>query len=49
MQASFLLRFDNGLVFTSRDYTRLVKSYGLRHEFITPRCPQQNAGQEVSR
>lgn len=40
--APFLLRSDNGLVFTSRDYTRLVKSYGLRQEFITPHCPQQN-------
>ncbi|MDX2299154.1 MAG: integrase core domain-containing protein, partial [Xanthomonadaceae bacterium] len=39
---AFLLRSDNGLVFTSRDYTRLVKSYGLRQEFITPHCPQQN-------
>ena len=38
----FLLRSDNGLVFTSRDYTRLVKSYGLRQEFITPHCPQQD-------
>ncbi|MQU09500.1 transposase [Pseudomonas helleri] len=39
---SFLLRSDNGLVFTSRHYTRLVRSYGLRQEFITPHCPQQN-------
>lgn len=39
---SFLLRSDNGLVFTSRDYTRLVRSYGLQQEFITPHCPQQN-------
>ena len=38
----FLLRSDNGLVFTSRKYTALVKSYGLRQEFITPHCPQQN-------
>lgn len=39
----FPLRSDNGLVFTSRDYTRLVRSYGgLRQEFITPHCPQQN-------
>jgi putative transposase len=38
----FLLRSDNGLVFTSRAYTRLVGSYGLRQEFITPHCPQQN-------
>ncbi|WP_242611494.1 integrase core domain-containing protein [Kerstersia gyiorum] len=37
-----LLRSDNGLVFTSRDYTALVRSYGLRQEFITPHCPQQN-------
>lgn len=39
---SFLLRSDNGLVFTSRSYTRLVKSYGLRQEFITPHSPEQN-------
>ena len=38
----FLLRSDNGLVFTSRDYTRLVRSHGLKQEFITPHCPQQN-------
>lgn len=35
-------RSGNGLVFTSRDYTRLVRSYGLKQEFITPHCPQQN-------
>jgi hypothetical protein len=38
----FLLRSDNGLVFTSRHYTRLVRSYGLNQEFITPHCPQQS-------
>jgi putative transposase len=38
----FLLRSDNGLVFTSRLYTRIVRGYGLRQEFITPHCPQQN-------
>jgi len=38
----FLLRSDNGLVFTSRSYTALVRGYGLRQEFITPHCPQQN-------
>ena len=38
----FLLRSDNGLVFTSRKYTQLVRSYGLKQEFITPHCPQQN-------
>ncbi|WP_238481170.1 hypothetical protein [Dyella telluris] len=39
---SFLLRSDNGLVFTSRDYTRLIRSYGLQQEFISLHCPQQN-------
>jgi len=35
----FLLRSDNGLVFTSRSYIALVRSYGLQQEFITPQCP----------
>ena len=39
---TFLLRSDNGLVFSSRSYTALVKSYGLKQEFITPYTPQQN-------
>ena len=39
---TFLLRSDNGLVFTSRSYTALVRSYGLKQEFITPHCPEQN-------
>lgn len=38
----FLLRSDNGLVFTSRSYTGLAKSYGLLQEFITPYSPEQN-------
>ena len=38
----FLLRSDNGLVFTSRSFTALVHGYGLKQEFITPHCPQQN-------
>ena len=42
VQAPFLLRSDNGLVFTPRSYTALVKGYGLQQEFITPHCPQQN-------
>ncbi len=37
-----MLRSDNGLVFTSRNYTALVKSYGLQQEFITPYTPEQN-------
>ncbi|WP_425254583.1 integrase core domain-containing protein [Janthinobacterium sp. NFX145] len=40
--APFLLRSDNGLVFISRNYTRLVRCHGLRQEFITPHCPGQN-------
>jgi putative transposase len=42
MPQSFLLRSDNGLVFTSRSFTLLVRSYGLRQEFITPHSPEQN-------
>ena len=42
VRTPFLLRSDNGLVFTRRSYTRLVRSYGLRQAFITPHCPQQN-------
>jgi putative transposase len=38
----FLPRSDNGLVFTGRSYTALVRSYGLKQEFITLLCPQQN-------
>lgn len=38
--APFLLRSDNGLVFTSRSFTALVRGYGLKQEFITPHCPQ---------
>ena len=36
------LRSDNGLIFTSKHYTSLVRSYGLQQEFIMPHCPQQN-------
>ncbi|MBB2778538.1 UNVERIFIED_ORG: putative transposase [Comamonas terrigena] len=38
----FLLRSDNRLTFTSRIFSALVKSYGLRQEFITPYSPEQN-------
>ena len=38
----FCVRSNNGLVFTSHRYTTLVRSYGLRQEFIAPHCPQQN-------
>ncbi len=46
VKTPFLLRSDNGLVFTSRKYTALVRSYGLQQEFITPHCPQQNGMME---
>lgn len=36
------LRSDNGLVLMLRNYTALVRGYGLSQEFITPYCPQQN-------
>lgn len=42
VRTSFLLRSDNGLVFTSQTYTTMVRNYGLRQEFITPHCPPQN-------
>jgi putative transposase len=42
VEKEFLLRSDNGLVFTSRHFTAIVRSYGLKQEFITPHCPQQN-------
>ncbi len=38
----FLLRSNNGLVFTSPCFTALARSYGLKQEFITPYCWQQN-------
>ncbi|MEQ9448749.1 MAG: integrase core domain-containing protein, partial [Rhodospirillaceae bacterium] len=42
VETEFLLRSDNGLVFTSRHFTAIVRSYGLKQEFITPHCPRQN-------
>ena len=46
VETPFLLRSDNGLVFTSRAYTAMARGYGLRQEFITPHCPQQNGMME---
>jgi hypothetical protein len=37
----------DGLVFTSREYTKLVRGYGLRKEFFKPHCPQQNGDRPV--
>ncbi len=42
VEKKFLLRSDNGLVFTSHHLTKIARSYGLKQEFITPHCPQQN-------
>jgi putative transposase len=39
-------RSGNGLAFTSRSYTPLVKSYGLQQGFITPYSPEQNGKAE---
>lgn len=36
------LRSDNGLIFTSKRYLKLVRAYGLRAEYITPYSPEQN-------
>ena len=36
------LRSDNGLVFTSKHYTKTVREYGLSQEFIRPHTSQQN-------
>jgi len=42
LPSPFLLRSDNGRPFTSRKYTQLVRSGGLRQEFIISHCPQQS-------
>ena len=41
-QDELTIRSDNGLVFTSRRYTRTVYRYGIKQEFIRPHTPQQN-------
>jgi putative transposase len=42
VQSPFQLRSENGLVFTRHTFRQLFRSYGLKQEFITPHCPQQN-------
>jgi putative transposase len=44
---SLLLRSDNGLVFASRSVTALIRSQGLRQEFIRPYRPEQNGMAEL--
>lgn len=36
------LRSDNGLIFGAEDFHKVVRSAGLRQEFITPYTPEQN-------
>jgi putative transposase len=40
--AGVVVRSDNGLVFASQKYRRLLSSYGLKQEFIHPHTPEQN-------
>jgi len=40
--AGVIVRSDNGLVFASRRYRKLVAAYGLSQEFIHPHTPEQN-------
>ncbi len=40
--AGLQLRHDNGLVFSSRMYRRIVQEYGLIQEYITPYTPEEN-------
>ena len=41
-----ILRSDNGLIFSSRRYMKLVNRYGLEPEYITPYSPEQNGAIE---
>ena len=42
LENKITLRSDNGLVFTSRSFTKTVKAYNFEQEFITPYTPEQN-------
>jgi putative transposase len=37
-----MIRSDNGLVFGSKLYRRLIREYRLRQEYITPYTPEEN-------
>ena len=45
--APFLLRSDNGLVFTGRAFPVQMKGYGLRQEFLTQHSPQETGWSNV--
>jgi putative transposase len=36
------LRSDNGLIFSSKEFLKLIAAYGLDTEYITPYTPEQN-------
>ncbi len=42
LENKITLRSDNGLVFTSKSFTKTVKDYNFSQEFITPYTPEQN-------
>jgi len=42
LHQTITLRSDNGLVFTSRSFTKTVRDYNFEQEFITPYTPEQN-------
>lgn len=40
--SGLMLRSDNGLVFGSKVFVKVVNRYGLDQEYITPYTPEQN-------
>jgi len=42
LEKKIILRSDNGLVFSSKSFTKVVTDYNFTQEFITPYTPQQN-------
>jgi len=42
LEVSIMLRSDNGLVFSSQSFTKMVRDYNFKQEFITPYTPEQN-------
>jgi putative transposase len=42
LEKQITLRSDNGLVFSSKSFTKMIKDYNFEQEFITPYTPQQN-------
>ncbi|WP_231988928.1 integrase core domain-containing protein [Nitratiruptor tergarcus] len=42
LKEPIVLRSDNGLVFTSKSFTKTIKDYNFTQEFITPYTPEHN-------